>query len=167
MWTKRWVKVLFAACVLVLLLYGQEEDPESWELFGEGLALLYCQGEHNVKPPLQGAHHSRCHLRRGLAVHAADRSAARAARGAVAHQFVDHANGDALFFEPGGVGVPEVVRAVQVEMAEAEVLERGVLGGLAGAMDGALVDAAEVVAGEHRPSAARDARAGLPANAAA
>ncbi len=60
---------------------------------------------------------------------------------------------------------------MQVEMAEAEMLEGETLGGLAGVLDGALVDAAEVVAGEHCSSAARDAwaelRAGAPAAAGA
>jgi hypothetical protein len=50
---------------------------------------------------------------------------------------------------------------VQVEMRQAEMLEAGALGGLVGVLDGALVDAAKVVPGEHRPGAPRDARAEL------
>jgi hypothetical protein len=58
------------------------------------------------------------HLRGGVPVVGADRTPAEvaaAAAGLVAHQFVNHPGGDAGVLQPGGVGVTEVVGAVQLD----------------------------------------------------
>src|SRR5215217_8931063 len=65
----------------------------------------------------------------------------------VAHQLVDHPGGDAGVLQPGREGVAQVVRAVQVQVAEV----------LAGGGDRGLVDAAQVVGGQRGSGAAGDA----------
>ena len=59
----------------------------------------------------------------------------------VAHEFVDHAGGDAGVLQPGREGVPEVVRATQVQVVEL------------GALDGGLVHATDAVSRQHRSAA--------------
>jgi hypothetical protein len=65
----------------------------------------------------------------------------------VAHQLVDHPGGDAGVFQPGGEGVAQVVRAVQVRVGQV----------LAGGRNYGLVDAAQVVGGQGGSGAAWDA----------
>jgi hypothetical protein len=57
------------------------------------------------------------HLRGGMPVVSAHGAPAEvaAAAGLVAHQLVDHPGGDAGVLQPGRVGVPEVMSAVQVD----------------------------------------------------
>ena len=64
----------------------------------------------------------------------------------VAHQLVDHASGNAGVFQPGREGVAEVVGSTGIDRSKV----------MAGADYRVLVDAAEVVAGQHRACAHRD-----------
>jgi hypothetical protein len=77
---------------------------------------LFSHLEHDRQSPLNRVDYPYGHLRGGVSVvcaHGAASVLARAA-GAVAHQLVDHPGRDAGVLQPGRVGVPEVVAAVQV-----------------------------------------------------
>jgi hypothetical protein len=65
----------------------------------------------------------------------------------VAHELVDHSSGNAGVFQPGREGMAQVVGPVGIDRDKV----------MAGASDRALVDAAEVVPGQHGPRARRDA----------
>jgi hypothetical protein len=74
--------------------------------------------EHDRQSLLDGLNGPGSHFRGGMPVVGADRAPAEvaaAAAGLVAHQLVDHPGRDAGVLQPGRVGVPEVVRAVQLD----------------------------------------------------
>jgi hypothetical protein len=59
------------------------------------------------------------HLRGGLAVDPPDGAAVLGAPPAgVAHELVDHAGGDAVFLQPGGERVAQVMRAAQLQVVQ-------------------------------------------------
>src|SRR5215216_6695667 len=74
--------------------------------------------------PDRGGHTS-LHLRGGVPVTQADRAALPAAVAAgMTHEFVDHPGGDAGVLQPGREGMPQVVRAAQLEVVETVVSGR-------------------------------------------
>jgi hypothetical protein len=81
--------------------------------------------EHDGQPLLDGVDDSGGHLRGDVPVMSADRTpeVAATAAGLVAHEFVNHPGGDAGVLQPGRVGVPEVVGAVQLDR-----LQQGITG---------------------------------------
>ena len=72
--------------------------------------------EHDRQPLLDGVNDPSGHLRGGVPIVGADRAPAKAAAaaGLVAHQLVNHPGRDAGVLQPGRVGVPEVMSAVQL-----------------------------------------------------
>jgi hypothetical protein len=77
--------------------------------------LRYCEPDHQSL--LNGLNDTAGHFRGGVPVVGADRAPAKAAAaaGLVAHQLVNHPGGDTGVLQPRRVGVPEVVRAVQLD----------------------------------------------------
>jgi hypothetical protein len=73
--------------------------------------------ERNCQSLLDGVDDPGGHLWGGVPVVGADRAAAEvaAAAGLVAHELVNHPGGDAGVLQPGRVGVPQVVGAVQLD----------------------------------------------------
>jgi hypothetical protein len=78
--------------------------------------------QRDRQPLLDRSHDASLHLIGGMAITQADRAAVAAALSAgMVHEFVDHAGGDAGILEPGREGMPQVVRAAQLQAIEAVV----------------------------------------------
>jgi hypothetical protein len=85
------------------------------------LKRLLRHSKHNCQPPLYGVDNSGGHLRGGVPIvgaHGAASLLAAATGGFVAHQLVNDPGGDAGVLQPGREGVPQVMRAPQVQVAQ-------------------------------------------------
>jgi len=105
--------------------------------------------KHHRQPFIDGGDDPDGHLRRGVPVAGADATAAvnlGMAAAFVPHHLVDHASWNAGVLKPGGKRVAKVMGAMWIELAQV----------IACSGDGVLVDAAEVVPGQHGPCADRD-----------
>ena len=75
--------------------------------------------KNDIEAPLDGGEDPGEHLRGGLAVDPPDGATVLGAPPpGVAHKLVDHAGGDAVFLQPGGERVAEVVWAVQLQVGQ-------------------------------------------------
>jgi hypothetical protein len=91
-------------------------------------ALIQCGGHPG--------HHRRGRLPVDPA-HGAAAAGAVAAAAGVAHQLIDHARRDGRVLQPGGEGVPQVMRAMQIEVAKVGP----------GRLHGGLIDPPQIVGG--------------------